>query len=81
MYLISIFNETISSYHKTTRLAHEMGEDEFWIYDDDDEDAFEDENWEYFDEAAEAIEEASKPQFLKVLVNFSFQKKCVSLIK
>ena len=48
-------------------MAHELGEDEFWIYDDDDddEDAFEDENWEYFDEAAAAAEEASKPQFLK----------------
>ena len=44
-----------------------MGEDEFWIYDDDEEDAdaFEDENWEYFDEAAAAAEEVSKPQFLK----------------
>ena len=44
-------------------MAHELGEDEFWIYDD--EDAFENENWEYFDEAAAAAEEASKPQFLK----------------
>ena len=54
------------SYHKTTRLAHEQGEDEFWLYDDDD--AFEedeDEDWEYFDEAAAAAEEAAKPQFLK----------------
>ena len=56
-----------SSYHKTTRLAHELGEDEFWLYDDDDDDALEDEDadWEYFDEAAAAAEEAAKPQFLK----------------
>ena len=65
--MTSILNvATYASYHETTRLAHELGEDEFWIYDDDDdEDAFEDENWEYFDEAAAAAEEASKPQFLK----------------
>jgi hypothetical protein len=50
-----------------TRRAHDLGEDDYWVYDDDKEDEDDiDDDWVYYDDEAEAEEEAKRPAFLKV---------------
>ena len=52
-------------YHSSCEQAHEAGEDDFWVYDDDS-DSQEEEGWVYYDEVKEAQEEAARPEFVKV---------------
>eukprot|EP00095_Tigriopus_kingsejongensis_P011181 maker-scaffold456_size166325-snap-gene-0.27 protein:Tk11181 transcript:maker-scaffold456_size166325-snap-gene-0.27-mRNA-1 annotation:"gaba-gated ion channel grd isoform x2" len=53
------------SYRETRFSAHDLDQEDLWVYEDDDSDVDE-EDWEYFDEAKTRLEESQRPEYLKI---------------